>query len=201
MEALAMTEDLKIETKRDRVRRLLLTPMAELGFRFPKAVSAEDGQRKLDRIADDLAYMGDDHLQLRMLPVLRTKGQGSARNFWPDHATFIAYAQIAQPRPLSEMPGIASWFGSVAGQQALDGGRLVAEFRFWLEKNRPPQGEAEKRRVASRGAEDQSRVTRIRERLSHNLAVDVIDRGWLAEFEQSEARAMALVDAKRGEVA
>ncbi|QOL79666.1 hypothetical protein [Pseudooceanicola spongiae] len=47
-----MTEDLKTETKRDRVRRLLLTPMAELGFRFPKAVSAEDGQRKLDRIGE-----------------------------------------------------------------------------------------------------------------------------------------------------
>ncbi|RII39003.1 hypothetical protein DL237_10010 [Pseudooceanicola sediminis] len=189
------------ETKRDRVRRLLLTPMAQLGFRFPKGISAEEGQRKLDRIADDLAYMAEDRLRERMLPTLRTKGQGSARNFWPDHATFIAYAQIAQPRPLSEMPGIASWFGSVAGQQALDGGRLVAEFRFWQEKNRPPQGEAEKRRVAAQGLEDESRAMRIRERLGHNLAVDAIDRGWLVEFNACEARAMALVDARRGAVA
>ncbi len=196
-----MTDDQNTETKRDRVRRLLLTPMADLGFRFPKGVSAEEGQRKLDRIADDLAYMADDRLQERMLPTLRTKGQGSARNFWPDHATFIAYAQMAQFRPLAELPGIASWFGSVAGQQALDGGRLVAEFRFWLEKNRPPHSDIEKRRVAAQGAEDQSRAVRIRERLGHNLAVDPIDRAWLVEFDQCEARAMALVDARRGDAA
>lgn len=42
------------ETKRDRVRRLLLAP---LGFRFPRKIDEAEGRKRLDRIADDVAVV------------------------------------------------------------------------------------------------------------------------------------------------
>ena len=36
-------QDQDHETKRDRVRRLLLGPLEGIGFRFPKAVEPEEG--------------------------------------------------------------------------------------------------------------------------------------------------------------
>ena len=194
----AQAEGERAESKRDRVRRLLLRPLAEIGFRWPRGISAEEGQRRLDRIADDLAYLGDDNL-IRVCSTLRSKGEGSGRCFWPAHATFVAYGQLAQPRPLSELPGLASWFGSAAGRQAEAGGRLVAEFRFWLHKHRPPMNDGERRLIVSRAGEMRDRVARLRDRLDHGLAVDPAEEAWLAGYQRHEAQAREMIRAAGAE--
>ena len=182
------------ETKRDRVRRLLLDPLDALGFRFQRGTDPEEGRRRLDRLADDLAYMGDENLR-RLFEAMRTKGEGKSRDFWPSHAAFIALAQIAQPRPLEEMPGLASWFGSAAGRAALAEGRLVEEYRWWLAKHRPPMNPQERRLIADRASAAQAKAARLRERLGLNLPVDAGDREWLHAFDAHEAAARALVRA------
>lgn len=185
-----------VESKRDRVRRLLLTPLAELGFRWPKGTEGGEGQRRLDRIADDLGYLSDANL-VRLCSALRSKGEGSARCFWPAHATFVAYAQLAQPRPIGELPGLASWFGSAAGRQAEAAGRLVAEFRFWRARHRPPMNDGERRLIATRAGEMRDRVMRLGDRAAHGYGLDDADAAWLEAYRRHEAQALEMVRAAR----
>ena len=181
------------ESKRDRVRRLLLDRLGAIGFRFPKGTEPAEAQKRLDRLADELAYLTDLNLE-RLFEAMRSKGEGRARDFWPSHAAFIALAQLAQPRPLQEMPGLASWFGSAAGRAALAEGRLVAEYRWWREKHRPPLNAQERRIIADRAGEAQAKAARVKERLGHALPVDPADREWLFAFERDEAAARELVE-------
>ena len=47
------------ESKRDRVRRLLIDPLKTDGFRFAKGVTSDDAKTRLDRLAetrDELAF-------------------------------------------------------------------------------------------------------------------------------------------------
>ncbi|MCA1336869.1 hypothetical protein [Pseudooceanicola marinus] len=191
-------QDQDHETKRDRVRRLLLGPLEGIGFRFPKAVDADEGRKRLDRLADELGYMSDANLR-RLFEAMRSKGEGRARDFWPSHAAFVALAQVAQPRPLEEMPGLASWFGSAAGRAALAEGRLVEEYRWWLSKHRPPLNPQERRIIADRAGAAQSKVARLRERISLRLPVDAADREWLHAYEAHQDAARELV--RRGQQA
>lgn len=187
-----MSEAREFQTKRDRVRRLLLEPLEAIGFRFQRGTDPEEARKRLDRLADDLAYMSDENLR-RLFEAMRTKGEGKSRDFWPTHAAFVALAQIAQPRPLEEMPGLASWFGSEAGRQALSEGRLVEEYRWWLAKHRPPLNAQERRVVADRGGAGQSRAARLKERLGLGLPVDAVDREWLLAWQAHDAAARELV--------
>ncbi|MBT9386969.1 hypothetical protein KM176_24225 [Pseudooceanicola sp. CBS1P-1] len=184
------------ETKRDRVRRLLLAPLAEMGFRFPKGTAPEEGQKRLDRIADELGYLDEANL-VRLRESLRDKGEGSARRFWPAHATFVAYAQLAQPRPLHELPGIASWFASVAGQEALAAGRLVAEYRFWLRHHRPPMNDVERRRLAEQSRDAADRLARLRDKQGRGWRLDAADLAWLDAHQRDDARARTLIPETR----
>ncbi|MGI3165519.1 hypothetical protein [Pseudooceanicola sp. 200-1SW] len=186
-----MTEE-RGETKRDRVRRLLLTPLADIGFHWKRGTDPAEGQNRLDRLADELAYLSDRDLG-RLFECMRTKGQGAARNLWPAHATFIAFAQEAEGRPLAEMPGLASWFASRAGRDALEGDRLVAEFWFWQRYHCPPVRDHQRRLVETKAAEIRDRVMRIRDKLRREVQIDEVDRRYLARVERDEAAALALV--------
>ena len=59
-----MTEEqTTTETNRDRVRRLFINPMIELGFRFPHRTPEDIVRKRLDRMADDLGYLTDENLR------------------------------------------------------------------------------------------------------------------------------------------
>lgn len=181
------------ETKRDRVRRLVLTPLAEAGFRFPRGTSDDAGKRDLDRLADGLGYLPDDKLDALRVSLM-TKGQGTARCFWPSYASVIGLAEAFHPRPLTEVPEILRWFKSAAGSAALQGGRLVAEYRFWERKKRPPVSDQDRRRVAEVAADWQRRAALTRERLADGRGVAQDDQAWLNWYEKTEAMLRAMVD-------
>lgn len=187
-----MEDMTKTETQRDRVRRLLIGPLQDLGFRFKKGTPDDLAAKRLATLCDDMAYLSDVALE-RLALALRDKGEGSARCFWPERATFIAYAQMAEPRPIEEMPGLVSWFASAAGQRALSEDRLVAEYRWWRHKHRPPMNPEEWAMVTKRAAEWRGRAERFRDRLSRGVALDHQDGGWLAAYEADHAAALALV--------
>lgn len=177
------------ETNRDRVRRLLFAP---LGFRFPKAMTEADGRAQLDRIADELAYLSDWHLGA-LARMLRPHGQGSARNFWPDRATFIAFAHICQPLPLAQDPKLVSWFASVEGQRMVQEGTLV-ETWDWFERHRVPPYKPEHRRlVATQAAENARRLLLVeeRERLGHEVTPDNL--AWARHYRAERDRLAAMV--------
>ncbi|MBR9764130.1 MAG: hypothetical protein GYB53_11550 [Rhodobacteraceae bacterium] len=187
-----MSEGQTTETKRDRVRRLLLTQLAENGFHFKRGSDAEAGRKMLDRLADDLGYLSDQQLAT-LYDCMRTKGEGAARNLWPAYATFVTYAQSLAGRPLSEMPRLAAWFGGKAGRDALEGNRLVAEFRFWRKHHSPPVRDFQMRGVMSEAAAIQDRVMRIRDKQRREVPLDAAERHDLEAYERDEAEALSMV--------
>lgn len=166
------------ETKRDRVRRLLIDPLKADGFRFPKGVNAEDAKTRLDRLADDLAYMTDDGLSALRVS-MRTKGEGAARCFWPMPATVLGLAESFQSRPLAELPQLLRWFASAAGGAALLGDRLAAEYWFWNQNKRPPVKPMDKKVVDQKAAEWRRRVELAEDRLARGHSIPEDDARWL----------------------
>jgi len=179
------------ETKRDRVRRLLIGPLRENGFRFKHGTAPEAQQKALDRIADDLGYMSDRHLSV-LAASLATKGEGSSRNFWPGYATIIGLAEAFQPRPLEGWPALVSWFGSAAGAQALAGNRLLAEFQFFQQKKRPPLSDQDRNAIAARAEDHQRQFELITDRERRGVMRDG-DQRWLDWYERELACVEALV--------
>ncbi|SDF30104.1 hypothetical protein SAMN04488105_116129 [Salipiger thiooxidans] len=181
----------KTETKRDRVRRLLIDPLTEHGFRKPSGVSAERHAKFLTDLADELSHMHDEKLE-DLRAALRYRGEGKDRRGWPCMATIMPLAEAAQPRPLEEVPALARWFRSAAGVDAYRENRLLAEFRFWERFKKPPLKDGEKRMVREKARELDSdyRVRADRER--RGVASDD-DLQWLAWHRRDEARAMALL--------
>ncbi|MCA0945870.1 hypothetical protein LCM08_13200 [Salipiger pacificus] len=182
------------ETNRDRVRRLLIAPLQARGFRFPKGTEQSEQVKRLDAIADSMGYLGDESLRV-LEQCMRAKGQGSARCFWPELASFEGYAEAREPRPLGELPTVLRWFRSVAGREALAGNRLVAEYQFWTEKKRPPTSYREKAAVTRRASEHASKVERVRDRISRGLLPFDGDGEWLAWYDETEAKVRGYVDA------
>ena len=181
------------DSARGRVREVLVTG---LGFRFPKGVSEDLGRKRLDRICDDLVYLSPESLR-RLVGALRTKGEGSSRCCWPERATFLAFAELVQPRALEDAPGVASWFASAAGQSAVEGDRLVAEFLFWQRHKRPPLTPGDRMSIEEHARELRSRRRRACFNRSGGRGAVLDDAAWLPWFEGVHARALALVEAGR----
>ncbi|MHA7870636.1 MAG: hypothetical protein ACX93U_24475 [Salipiger thiooxidans] len=181
----------KTETKRDRVRRLLIDPLTEHGFRKLSTVSAERHAKFLTDLADELSHMHDDNLE-SLRAALRYRGEGKDRRGWPCMATIMPLAEAAQPRPLEEVPALARWFRSAAGVEAYREKRLLAEFRFWEQFKKPPLKDGEKRMVREKARELDSEYRVRTDRERRGVASDD-DLQWLAWHRKEEARAMALL--------
>ncbi|MBO9453250.1 hypothetical protein J7426_23515 [Tropicibacter sp. R16_0] len=185
-------QQVSTETSRDRVRRMVITPLADSGFRFKRGTPDEQQRKVLDRMADALGYMSDRGLSA-LQATLATKGEGSAKCFWPCMATVIGCAEAFEPRPLEELPAVARWFGSQAGIEAARAGRLVAEYEFWRRKKRPPMNVQERKVVSDRAATWSARADRVRDRIDRGFAPFGDDGEWLRWYDATKARAAALV--------
>ncbi|MBN8291041.1 hypothetical protein JI664_03595 [Rhodobacter sp. NTK016B] len=183
------------ETNRDRVRRLLLDA---LGFRFPKKITEAEGRAMLDRIADELAYMTDEALAT-LARMLRVHGQGSARNFWPDRATFINFAHVCQPLPLEADPKLVSWFASVEGERMVQDGTLVETWDYFEAKRIPPATPQARALVLSRAQEAARRVQIATEKQAAGWAVEPNEAAWVRAYLARRDRLIGLLDKVRAE--
>lgn len=181
------------KNNRDRVRELLFDKLA---FRHPRGTEPAKGQKFLDGIADEMSHLTASHLGAlaRMLVV---HGAGSSRNFWPDRATFIGFAHVVCPRPLTADPKLLSWFGSVEGPKAIENGTLVETYRYFEQKRIPPVSEQAARLVRERSAENQGRVNRIKERIARGGHVGTDNMQWFGWYNDLHDRLLALVEAER----
>ncbi|MBN8189264.1 hypothetical protein [Salipiger thiooxidans] len=179
------------ETNRDRVRRVLIQPLTEYGFRKPGNVTEQKHAKFLNDLADGLAYLSEPQLE-QLRDFLRFCGEGKDKRAWPRMAAITPRAEAVAPRPIEEHPTICSWFGSARGPKALEEGTLVAEFQFLSQFKRPPLNDGDWRRVREKSAQhDHDRRVRS-DRQRRGVASDD-DRKWLAWHAQLEARAMALL--------
>lgn len=191
----------KEESKRDRVRRLLIQPLANEGMRFKKGTPEDKQRRILDRLADDLSYMSDDGLSV-LRQWMRSHGDGASRCFWPATVGILSTAESYEPRPLQELPALRRWFASTAGRAACEGDRLVAEYMFWQKFKRPPTQPRERESVARRATEWSSKAERIEDRIRRGLPPMHDDADWLDWYRAKLAQAQALVEAgKKGRAA
>jgi hypothetical protein len=189
--------DVKTETGRDRVRRLFTSKMTDSGMRFRKAVSADDQRRKLDQFADDLAYMTDKGLTA-LASCMRTKGEGSARDFWPSRVSILGFAEAFEPRPIEELPGLVGWFVSKAGRAASDvPGRLVAEYSFWRKNKHPPLNDQQRNAIRVHAADLVSRFDRVADRERRGVLADAADIDWLRRFRAAELMLTGWVNGDR----
>jgi hypothetical protein len=183
------------ESKRDRVRRLLLEP---LGFRKPGGMSAEACAEMLVRVCDELAYLSDEALA-RVEEALRFRGTGKDRNGWPDLATFRAYAELAEPRPIEELPALRRWFGSVEGPRAIADGTLVETWAFFGRHKRPPVGSQDRRVIADRASANRRRLELVDDKRKHGRMVDPQDAEWARQYRARRAYLEEMVRIERAE--
>lgn len=183
----------KAETKRDRVRRLLIHPLEEDGFRKRKAKPDEMHHAFLNRIADNLAYMSDANLRL-LQRMLVTKGEGSQKNFWPDYVTIVGWAEEIEPSPLAEDPVILSWFRSKAGPLAMEADCHVETYDFICRKKRPPMARETVYITDTAKARREQHVrwqTLIKERGPKNYREEAYR---MQQFAEREANVRALIE-------
>lgn len=170
------------ETKRDRVRRLLIDPLARDGMRFKAQVSPEDQRKRLDRMADDLTYMSDANLS-RLRITLSTKGDGAKGDFWPRRVTVLKFANMAQHRPIEDIPGFRSWFASAAGVEAARvPGLLQAQYLFWCREFHPPVADVHARAVTMKAKELAEREGYLNRRLAEGACLSPQDAEWLRRY-------------------
>ena len=186
-------QDGPAETGRDRVRRLLLAPM---GFRHPKGVDEAEGRKRLDNLADELGYMTDASLAA-LAEMVQFHGQGSARNWWPDRATFIGLAEVVQPRPIAALPALRSWFGSVEGPRAQAAGELVETYEYIARRKLPPATSQARQLVAEQARENARRLLILGERRAAGLGVMEGDVKWERWYLARRAECEAIVKAER----
>ncbi|MEQ8292500.1 MAG: hypothetical protein RIA08_09860 [Roseovarius sp.] len=190
------SETMTAESKRARVRRLLIEPLIADGFRKRQKDGDEAHQHFLDRLADSVAYMSDDGLR-GLRRCLSTKGEGSARHFWPCFATIIGHAEAFEKRPLAELPELLRWFASKAGPAALEAGRHVEEYEFWKKFKRPPTHPEDQHKVAEKAAQWQSKAQRVREEIQRlGKARWPQDRQWLDWYEAQGEYVRELIEGK-----
>lgn len=172
----------KPETKRDRVRRLLITPLERDGMRKRHKADEDAHKAFLNRIADGMAYLSDDGLKI-LRGSLATKGEGVKRDFWPSYLTINALAEHIQHRPLEQIPGLLSWFCSKAGDEARQADRLVSEFKFWTDHKRPPLSESEKRLIADRARDWNATAKSARDAIARGVEPRFDGRDFLRGYE------------------
>ncbi len=190
--------DEKTESKRDRVRRLFIQPMNDLGFRRNALVKVADFELTMTKITDALTYMSDHSLGV-MFDMLKSKGQGRDHDFWPSRAAILSFAELVEPRELEELPSLIRWFRSIEGPKALRDGTLVETWAYFRKFKKPPVGA---KLQIQRTADDNSHKLELyRERIQSGKATrdEVI---WVDRYEKRLAYCEALVtDVQQGDAA
>ncbi|MGV6848566.1 MAG: hypothetical protein ACWA5A_09325 [Marinibacterium sp.] len=166
------------ETNRDRIRRLLFEP---LDFRLKRGSDPDRHKARLDQLADDLAYMTDDHLDA-LRRVMEIRGEGKGRDLWPSLTSFRGMAQVICPRPLIEMPNLRRYLASAAGRAALEKGTLVEVFEFFERRRHPPIEPGHMRTVRDKARENARRLVRLAELRKYGGGLTSDDVAWEAEY-------------------
>lgn len=190
------TQDAGAESKRARVRRILIAPLQDQGMRFKKGTVEAVKRKRLDRMADDLGYMSDDALIVLRRCLLRN-GEGAQKCFWPDRVSYLGYAHAFQYRCIDDDPAMLGWFASAAGGKAASvPGRAVAEYQFWCKHWHPPFDVRHKAAVERRAAQNLERLAYCTGREVEGRLSDPDDVAWLKNYRAMSVKVEGWIAAK-----
>lgn len=178
------------ESRRGRVRRLLIAPLVEAGFRRPRGVTAEKHEAELSSICDHVAYLSDDAI-LALRQELLPKGQGRDRNIWPSLATVVGHAEYLEQRPIEELDALLRWFRSRAGPEARADGTLVESYRAFRKFKVPPARFMHM--IRREAAESRDKMRLIEDRIARGVAMPE-ELTWRREYLAELAHVERLVD-------
>lgn len=182
------------EAGRAGVREVLVNRLEAAGLKPTRGVAPAAHAKALDHLVQALSYMAPDNLQTLAESIMAQAAQpGAGNGRWVSEIVVRSWAEALQPRPLRQHPIIASWLRSREGPVAVAGGYLVPLYR-WLRRHGRPLMKYDLVEVRRDGAEMQSRLSAIRQRIRDGREWDG-DREALAEYLRDEAAAMQWVEA------
>jgi hypothetical protein len=176
-----------------RVRAILLADLA--GLVRPRRVGAADHAAALERLAERLAYMGEEALRGLAVLVLTHAGRVArgAMPVCPDPGTIIAWAYALQAPPPRSNAYVLSLLRSRLGEEARAGGWLLALYREALRMGPPPPASAfAKDRLRAVARDLAALQARVEERIAAGMG-RAEDRAHLEAWHRDLALAEALV--------
>lgn len=184
------------ETKRDRVRRLLITPLTEGGMRKSPSMKQDAYEALLVRLADKLSYLSDRHMAGLRERIIRN-ARGKERNRWPDEVSIIAWARQVQLPPPRKCPFVVSVLRSRAGVRARQLG-YHAELLIAMRKSGPPFSKYDQNRMPEEARRNAAEAERV-ESLIRQGKAPVERQQWLDWYRNHQAEALAIMDAAEEE--
>lgn len=164
------------ETKRGRVRRILIDPLLTSGMRKQARMKAADYDDMLVRLADKLGHMSDENLH-GLVPLITRHATGKEKNCWPDEVSVVAWALAIQPPPPRACDYVMSLMRSVAGRRAFESGYHV-ELYMTAKKLGPPPSRYDQARLCRDADENRREVERVRAQIEAGTAT-LERRQWL----------------------
>jgi len=186
------------ETKRDRVRRLLINPLEATGMRKQARMKEADHAEMLVRLADRIAYLPDLHLKGLVVWCTRN-AKGKEGNQWPDEVSIIRQAMFLQSPPPRSCSYVVSVLRSQAGRNARVMGYLT-ELYMAASKYGPPFSKLSLERLADQARENTKEVGRVQRAIDRGDATQD-RRQWLSWYLRHQSEALSIINADEHEVA
>lgn len=183
-----MAED-GTESRRARVRRLLIQPLEDAGMRRPSGWSLAEYQAFLGRLQDRLGYMDEGNLT-GMRALLFAKGRGKDHDIWPKEVTIMFIARNLQAPPPRECDYAASVMRSAMGRAARAQGYHV-ELLDVARRLGPPPGRYDLARLEREAKDNRAARRKIEAQIARDAA-SVEDRQWLRWYMDLEAECAAI---------
>ena len=186
-----MADTNQVETKRARVRRLFIDPLSDWGFVKSPKVTRDHFEELMPKMTDQLTYLSDDSLAV-LFDMIKTKGEGPNKRFWPSRATITGFAELIQPRPVEEIPALISWFKSIEGprMRSAGAGTMVATYQFFRDRKVPPVKAAA---IIKQNAADFDRQVELIEDRKRRHVATPTELEWLSWFRSVERKCLAVI--------
>lgn len=197
MDSAQTATETRPESKRDRVRRILVNPLVDAGMRRQPRMKADAHQAFLTRLTDKLSYLSDLHLR-GLAERIAKSAKGPDRNQWPDEVTIVNWAHFLALPPPKKCPFTVSVLRSRAGVRARQLG-YHAELLIALREGGPPFSKYDTRWMPDAARENREEVRRVSEAIRLGTAT-VERRQWLDWYQRHEAEAVAIMDATEQEI-
>lgn len=186
------------ETKRDRVRRLLINPLTATGMRKQSRMKEPEFAEMLIRLADKLSYLPD--LTLEGLVAWCTKNaRGKERNQWPDEVAIVSQAMSLQPPPARSCPYVVSVLRSKAGDRAAEMGYLT-ELYMAARNYGPPFSKLNLQRIAREAQANLAELEKVQSSVTRGVAT-LERQQWLNWYLRHQSEALEIRSAKEGNAA
>lgn len=183
--------EIKCETKRDRVRRILINPLVRAGMRKQGSMRVAEYEEMLVRLADKLAYLSDANLR-GLVPLITRMARGKERNRWPDEVSIVSWAFELQSPPPRACDYVVSVMRSEAGRRARALGYHVELFMA-ARKLGPPFKKIHLARVMADAERNRAEVRRVTGAIERGVA-PLERRQWLDWWLRHEVEALAIMD-------